>query len=600
MKQKCAVYCRVSTEGQRDAKNIESQKLELKAYAEKHDWQIHKWYADDGISGAFLLGRAEFQELLEDAQEGNFDILLVSEHSRITRSGDPEERGRILKRLKDCNVKIASPSEGVLDLNLFSGELMTTLKMMFAAEEKEEIRRRMTRGKDKKLANQEWYFRSIAYGYEKETIREAGKPPVHVVKQCPAEANILRMVYDFIVEDHRPLNWIVRFLIDNGYTTRKGTRWTDVKLSSILSNHALMGEFVANKYLFDFGIDPVTGKKKQRYLGVRPESEWKKVKVPIDGGPVFTEAQFKRLRGAIDKNKTKNTETPGAYLLRGKIKCGLCGAGYHSSGSGYYVCANNKKHSLRRKEGETPCKAPWVNAAILDEMVELELMNLLFYPFRSLKKWTNAKAISSQKEQRLKQKLSRVVGDCESKEKEIGNIVAAIVQRQKKHLSESNLRIIDALEAEIETAESDLKRLEQQKADITGKLHEVIDNRVSVESLKRYASKLEKAMYSTKSGKPMPKKLTNEGAQYVAMMRKMIYGMPFEEKRKLIGHFIPAGCRLIIEPLLPDDYFTWKADGLSRKTIVKWDFWREGPLNIEFLIQAVKAYEQTGNIPSYE
>jgi site-specific DNA recombinase len=67
-KSKCAIYCRVSTESQRDANTIESQKSKLPQYAESQGWTIHDVYVDEGISGSFLEGRDDFLRLLADME----------------------------------------------------------------------------------------------------------------------------------------------------------------------------------------------------------------------------------------------------------------------------------------------------------------------------------------------------------------------------------------------------------------------------------------------------------------------------------------------------------------------------------------------------
>jgi DNA invertase Pin-like site-specific DNA recombinase len=55
------LYARVSTDGQ----SVENQLRELRAVAERHDWQIVGEYIDRGISGAKRRdGRPQFNAIL--------------------------------------------------------------------------------------------------------------------------------------------------------------------------------------------------------------------------------------------------------------------------------------------------------------------------------------------------------------------------------------------------------------------------------------------------------------------------------------------------------------------------------------------------------
>lgn len=78
---KAAIYVRVST-GKQEAEN---QLIQLKNYAQKSDYEIHKEYADI-ISGKEN-SRPAFDNLFLDARKKLFDIVLFWDLSRFSRSG---------------------------------------------------------------------------------------------------------------------------------------------------------------------------------------------------------------------------------------------------------------------------------------------------------------------------------------------------------------------------------------------------------------------------------------------------------------------------------------------------------------------------------
>lgn len=85
-----AIYCRLSEEDS-DKKNkdddsvsIQNQKNMLLEYAMKQSWNVYKIYSDDDYSGSDR-NRPSFNQMIEDAKERKFDIILCKTQSRFTR-----------------------------------------------------------------------------------------------------------------------------------------------------------------------------------------------------------------------------------------------------------------------------------------------------------------------------------------------------------------------------------------------------------------------------------------------------------------------------------------------------------------------------------
>src|ERR1041384_3598148 len=83
---RCAIYARVSTEAQREKHTIDSQLRLLPEYATQRGWTIVEEYVDNGFSGETIEGRPAFSRLLDDATRQLFDVVLVIDEDRITRS----------------------------------------------------------------------------------------------------------------------------------------------------------------------------------------------------------------------------------------------------------------------------------------------------------------------------------------------------------------------------------------------------------------------------------------------------------------------------------------------------------------------------------
>lgn len=93
----CAIYCRLSQEDKNktheidDSLSIQNQKSMLLSYAQTNNWKVYKIYTDDDYTGADR-SRPAFNELLNDAREGKFQIVLCKSQSRFTRELELVER----------------------------------------------------------------------------------------------------------------------------------------------------------------------------------------------------------------------------------------------------------------------------------------------------------------------------------------------------------------------------------------------------------------------------------------------------------------------------------------------------------------------------
>lgn len=80
-----ALYPRVSGHEQEDNYSIPEQIDRMKKYCESKDWTVYKIYTDAGYSGA-TLERPALQQLIRDAEQKKFDMVLVYKLDRLSRS----------------------------------------------------------------------------------------------------------------------------------------------------------------------------------------------------------------------------------------------------------------------------------------------------------------------------------------------------------------------------------------------------------------------------------------------------------------------------------------------------------------------------------
>ncbi len=92
---RCAIYTRLSKEDedrQRDvSESIRNQRSLLTAYAADRGWAVFQVYCDEDYSGADRL-RPAFNQMLRDAREGRFQVILCKSQSRFTRDMELVEK----------------------------------------------------------------------------------------------------------------------------------------------------------------------------------------------------------------------------------------------------------------------------------------------------------------------------------------------------------------------------------------------------------------------------------------------------------------------------------------------------------------------------
>ncbi|MDP8924907.1 MAG: recombinase family protein [Chloroflexota bacterium] len=113
-------------------------------------------------------------------------------------------------------------------------------------------------------------------------------------------------------------------LNQDGITAFDGGRWYPVTVRRILTNESYTGRLIyrRTRWVKTRGQD---GKLRRRQVE-RPADE----RIQIEGASprIVDEALWRRVQAIItDPERTKRAPTPArTYELRGRMKCGLCGA----------------------------------------------------------------------------------------------------------------------------------------------------------------------------------------------------------------------------------------------------------------------------------
>lgn len=353
---RAALYARVSSAIQRDRHTIESQLRVLPAFASSRGWEVVDTYIDDGrtAKSGHLEARGGLTRLLIDAAAKRFDVVIVIDLDRLTRSEDLVERGMILGALQRAGVRIACAGSGAVhDLNSSEGDLQVALGGYFAAEWLRKHRTRIVEGKLTAIGRGRKPAGRTPYGYRYD--RETG-----VWSIDETEASIVREVFRRALAGETAAAIAEDFFV-RGVSRPWGT-WDRSTVYRMLAQPAYRGEWVADK---------------QRRLTIAVPA----IVSPADWFACRDRAASSGLRGL---RRVSNT-----YLLAGLAVCALCGSRMLINSAGKksmrripsparYVCAKRR----RPDRGEEPCPTRYWLTSEVDDRVWAAIAGFVNAPGR--------------------------------------------------------------------------------------------------------------------------------------------------------------------------------------------------------------------------
>lgn len=239
---KAAIYARVSGHEQRKAGTIAPQLDVLHAWCATMGWPVVAVFIDDGVSAKAgnLANRHDLLKMLDLATGRGFDVLVVLDIDRLTRSKDLIERSLIIGTVQRAGIKLGSPSTGVLDPDTFAGDITIGVKAAASAEWLRQHIDRIKRGKASAIARNRKPAGPSPYGWT--YSRATGTWAVH-----PAQAAVVREVLRRVAGGetcHELARDLTRRAVPR---PRGGTWWHPEKVWSIARSTQWTGAWLADK-----------------------------------------------------------------------------------------------------------------------------------------------------------------------------------------------------------------------------------------------------------------------------------------------------------------------------------------------------------------
>ena len=308
-----AIYARVSTTEQaEEGYSIDEQTRLLRQYCESEGYVVYKEYVDRGISGKSIKGRAALQQLLDDAKQKSFDIVLVWKSNRLARNIlDMLQIADFLNR----KILYLGPTPEGYETETPTGKLQFSMMAAIAEFERDNIAENVKMGMIARAKEGSWNggqvlgYDSVAYSSENKK-RKSTKLVIN-----EKEAQTVRRIFELYTAGHGYKS-IVNTVNKEGHRSKKGNLFAISTIKTILTNPVYIGY-----------IQYITSRRdwnEKRRTNINPNPV-------IEKGhhePIISNETWEKAQSILkSRSRTPNRVHSGEYPLTGIMKCPVCGAG---------------------------------------------------------------------------------------------------------------------------------------------------------------------------------------------------------------------------------------------------------------------------------
>lgn len=376
MKQKAAIYCRLSKEDvdkiskEQESESIVNQTMMLLDFVEQKGFELYDIYKDDDYSGLYD-DRPGFERMMKDAEDGKFDVVIAKSQSRLTRNMEHLERYlhhdfplwgvRFIGMVDNADTEVkgnkkARQINGLVN-EWYCEDLSESIKASYRIKQK----------KGQFLGS------ATPYGYIKDPDDN------HRLIPDPYAAEIVKRIFHMylsglgkstigkILGDEKILcpteykRQVLKIKFNNPNAKYPlDHKWSFQTIDGILKNEVYIGNLLQNKCI-------KLSYKAKKKVSV-PKGEWVRVNnthEPIIDEEVWYEVQ----RKLKERTKPVNISAMNENLFARRLFCGDCGKPFtacyskrNKAGERYrkYICSHYKKfgnryctsHAIREDELE--------------------------------------------------------------------------------------------------------------------------------------------------------------------------------------------------------------------------------------------------------
>lgn len=309
-------YARVSSESDEQLNSLDNQIAYYEDLIRRNRaWTYVPGYVDEGLSGISTKKRKHFNEMIADAKEGAFDLIITKEISRFARN--TLDSLQYTRELLGWGVGVFFQNDNINTLDE-DAELRLTIMSSIAQDELRKLSSRVKFGHQQAIKSNVVLGNSRIFGYKKDEKRL-------VIDE--SQAPMVRDLFRLYATGEYSMKQLETLFYEQGYRNYNGNKIAHTTMSGIISNPKYKGYYVGNKVRI---VDMFT--KKQKFL---PPEEW--VMFKDETGEIVPAIVSEELWDKANEVLTRRSEDVKnrqgicnhANLLTGKLYCAHCGAAYY-------------------------------------------------------------------------------------------------------------------------------------------------------------------------------------------------------------------------------------------------------------------------------
>lgn len=234
IKQNVILY-RVST----DMQDFEAQKTGIERYVKENNIIVHKIIEEKGISGykTKLEDREGLQELIKMALNDELNSIIVFNQDRIGRR---VELLSFMSIMNEQNVTIHSVTEGIINGDNETSELIQAIKFWTASYESKKTSLRVKEGRLATVKKYNYSGGVPNFGYK--VVNKSLVPD-------DEESRVVQLIFDkYLKEGYQA----TADYLNNNNILKRGEKWTKTKVFSVLKNTIYIGKKRYQDELLDF------------------------------------------------------------------------------------------------------------------------------------------------------------------------------------------------------------------------------------------------------------------------------------------------------------------------------------------------------------
>lgn len=341
MSKRVRTLLRVSSRQQLHDDDIPIQRAEAKQYIGKHpDWVFDKEYLEKGIS-AYHNGvedREVLKEIMKDAKNGEFDVLLAYMSDRIGRQ---EEYSFYVAELNRLGIEVWTIKDGQLKTEEHIDKLLNYIRFWQNEGESRKTGMRVHDTMVEMVKDGKFVGGKAPYGYKlvlSGEISNHGRA-LHKLVIVPEQAEIIRQIYSYAVNKGMGFQKIANTLNKNGIPAPILEKWKSGTVRSILTNPIYMGYVAYNRRkngrVNSTRLDRkdwIYAKEQNQELVIVSQEMWERAQE-------IREARKKRINESKQATSDLYMEqhnvpfsTRGKLALTGMVYCGYCGKRLKNTG----------------------------------------------------------------------------------------------------------------------------------------------------------------------------------------------------------------------------------------------------------------------------